>query len=116
MKNAISIDSINILIEYQLFTLKKYNQLPAQLSQLELLTPGENDSDKQWHQWTNQIESAWLEALELDKEAITFSESEAKALRDYLYANELLIRCKQSAVRVSRKAWEDLEARLLTLA
>ena len=40
---------------------------------------------------------------------------EAKALRDYLDANKLLIRCKQSAVRISRKAWEDLEARLLIL-
>ena len=77
--------------------------------------PGEDDSFEQWRQWADQLEFAWLDALELDKEALTLSQAEAEALRDYLYANELLIRCQKSAVRVSRKAWEDLEARLLTL-
>ena len=74
-----------------------------------------NASSEQWLQWAGQLESTWLEALDLDKEIITFSEAEAKALRDYLDANKLLIRCKQSAVRISRKAWEDLETKLLTL-
>ena len=103
------------LIEAQFFTLEKLGQSLTQLSHLEQSIPSEGSSSEQWRQWVNQLESTWLEALELDKEAITFSREEAEALRDYLYANELLIRCKESAVRVSKKAWEDLEARLLTL-
>ena len=111
---ARAIASIYTLIDDQFFTPEKFNQLPAQLSHLKQSILGENDSE-QWRQWADQLESAWLEALNLDKEALTFSETEAKALHDYLYANELMIRCKESAIRVSRKAWEDLEARLLTL-
>ena len=107
--------SFNTLMEAKFFTLEKLGQLPTQLSQLKQSIPGENSSSEQWRQWADQLESAWLDALELDKEAITFSQAEAEALQNYLYANELLIRCKESAVRVSKKAWEDLEARLLTL-
>lgn len=65
--------------------------------------------------WANQLEFIWLEALELDVEDITFSWEEAGALQNYLYANELLIQCKEAAIRVSRREWEALERRLLTL-
>ncbi len=54
------------------------------------------------------------EALELSQESVTFSDEEAEALKNYLYATELLIRCKESAIRVSRSEWDSLEARLLT--
>ncbi len=38
---------------------------------------------------------------------------EAKALGDYLYANHLIIQCKQAAVQVSPQTWEAIEARML---
>ncbi len=114
MAIASTIASVKTLIRNQFFTLRKFDKLPAQLSQLIQSIPRGYDSE-QWSQWTDQLEFSCLEALALDKDAITFSETEAKAFQDYLYANELLIRCKQSAVRVSRKAWEELEARLLKL-
>ena len=109
--------SINELINAQVFKLKNLSidQLYAQLTQLQQSIPGEDDSSEQWLQWADQLESAWPNALNLTKEDLTFSKAEAEALQDYLCTNELLICCKQSAVRVSRKAWEDLEARLLTL-
>ncbi len=49
------------------------------------------------------------------RKSITFSDEEAEALRNYLYANELLIQCKEAAIRVSRSEWEALERRLLTM-
>ncbi|MFN6518487.1 MAG: NACHT domain-containing protein [Nostoc sp. CreGUA01] len=41
---------------------------------------------------------------------------EAKALGDYLYANHLIIQCKQAAVRVSPQTWETIEARMLLVS
>jgi hypothetical protein len=43
------------------------------------------------------------------------SDDEAKALADYLYACELMVRCKESAVRVSPQTWEAIEGRMLTV-
>ncbi|WP_242058046.1 MULTISPECIES: NACHT C-terminal helical domain 2-containing protein [Nostoc] len=44
---------------------------------------------------------------------VSLSEEEAEALGDYLYANHLIIQCKQAAVRVSPQTWEAIEARML---
>ncbi|NEZ57704.1 hypothetical protein DXZ20_18970 [Leptolyngbyaceae cyanobacterium CCMR0081] len=56
----------------------------------------------------------FLTFFHLEKELITFSLEEAQAQANYLYATKLIIDCKNSAVRVSRKQWEAIEARLLT--
>lgn len=77
--------------------------------------PSPDSSSEAWSQWAKQLRLIWLEALELDEEAVAFSYEEATALKDYLYVTELLIRCKESAIRVSRIDWEALEARLLTI-
>lgn len=34
-------------------------------------------------------------------------------LESYLYANSLIIQCKQAAVEVSPKAWKAIEERML---
>ena len=68
-----------------------------------------------WNTWADQLQAVWLEALELSKADIDFSYEEAKALQNYLYANELIIQCKEAAIRVSRCEWEALEQRLLTM-
>ncbi|MCC5629391.1 hypothetical protein LC613_15480 [Nostoc sphaeroides CHAB 2801] len=44
---------------------------------------------------------------------INLFKEEAKALENYLYANYLIIQCKQAAVRVSPQTWEAIEARML---
>ena len=78
-----------------------------------LLTNGA--SSNEWNSWADQLQLIWLDALELSKADIDFSCKEAEALQNYLYANELIIRCKEAAVRVSRREWKALEQRLLTL-
>lgn len=41
------------------------------------------------------------------------SESSKEIINDYLRINSLIISCKQSAVRISRKEWEAIESRIL---
>ena len=51
----------------------------------------------------------WCSGLGLDRELLNLSETEVEALEDYFYICELIIRCKESAVRVSREVWESIE-------
>lgn len=54
-----------------------------------------------------------LNASNLSPDIINLSQKKAKALKNYLYANHLIIQCKQASVRVSPKTWEAIEARML---
>ena len=76
--------------------------------------PDPGVSSCEWRSWENQLQQIWLDEFGLGLEAIQLSQEESGALENYLDATELIIRCKQSAVRVSRTAWEALERRLLT--
>lgn len=77
-------------------------------------TPNADAPYQDWHDWGNRLEALWLEAIGLSREELTFTQEEANALADYLYATELLLRCKEAAIRIPKQAWADLEARLLT--
>ena len=92
-----------------------FKSIVVKRSYHQLIIPDANSSPGEWQMWTNQLQLIWLEALNLDIEDVTFSHEEARALRNYLYVNELLIQCKEAAIRVSRSEWEALERRLLTL-
>ncbi|MEM9949859.1 MAG: hypothetical protein AAF810_27835 [Cyanobacteria bacterium P01_D01_bin.36] len=69
-----------------------------------------------WQTWADDLEALWLDTLGLRRVDLTFSSEEAEALREYLYVTDLLIRCKDAAVRIPKQAWADLEARLLTVS
>jgi len=68
-----------------------------------------------WQNFADQLLETFLSFFHLDRELITFSQTEAQALEKYLYTVRLIIDCKNSAVRVSRKEWEATESRLLTV-
>ena len=55
----------------------------------------------------------WCEALNLDSELLSLSPADVQALNNYLYITELMVRCKQSSVRVSRDVWEEITRRML---
>jgi len=82
---------------------------------MEDCIPDEDAAPEAWRRWADELEAIWLGAFDLTKEMITFAKADAEALEHYLYLTELLIRCKDSAVRVSKTEWAALEARLLTL-
>jgi tRNA isopentenyl-2-thiomethyl-A-37 hydroxylase MiaE len=46
---------------------------------------------------------------------LSLSTEEFRALEKYLKVVKLILDCKDAAVRVSRTAWEQLEAKLLTV-
>lgn len=46
---------------------------------------------------------------------VILSDDEINALSDYLYVNELILQCKDSAIYINREEWESLEKRMLTI-
>ncbi len=60
-----------------------------------------------------QILQTLLKAFRLNPELVNLSEEEAEAWKNYFYANYLMMRCKDAAVRVSPKTWAEIEERML---
>jgi hypothetical protein len=52
-------------------------------------------------------------SLHLARELVNLSRKKQRHLSNYLYANRLSCRCKEAAVWVSAKTWENIESRML---
>ncbi|MGB3614764.1 MAG: hypothetical protein WBA10_13305 [Elainellaceae cyanobacterium] len=112
--SARAIDGVNQMVELQLFNARGLTELAQQLIDIKQAVPNESAAMGDWLQWRNWLMAAWLNGFDLTEEDITLSRKDAEAFNNYLYLTELIIRCKESAVRVSKKEWEAIEAQLLT--
>ncbi|NEQ54202.1 MAG: NACHT domain-containing protein [Leptolyngbya sp. SIO3F4] len=109
-----AINSAIYLSKAKIFSTLAFQELPNQLKILKEKIPQSSASAEQWHSYADELETTYLNALELTAEDISLSREEWNCLSDYLYANELLLRCQRSSIGISRKAWESLKERLLT--
>lgn len=92
-----------------------FNSIAAGLSTYQQEMPDvEKGTSEQWNKFSNNLLLFWLKTLELSKNDIRFFSNEVQSLSDYLYANELILRCKESAVYLYREQWASLEKRMLT--
>ena len=98
-----------------IFGSPKFSDLPDQLKRRSEQIPNEKDASEAWQAWADEIEMLWLDALGLKRGDLAFDLEETEALSDCLQATVLLIRCKEAAVRIPKREWAELEARLLTV-
>ncbi len=77
--------------------------------------PNKEASREEKEKFLDSSYSLWCSALGIDPEITRLSTDESKALANYLYICELMIRCKESATRVSPDVWEDIESSILTV-
>jgi len=92
-----------------------WTELIAQLTALKDRFPDANQSDQIDLAFFDRFLDTWCNALHLNPEILKLSYEEVKVLRDYLYANYLIIKCKEAAVRISAKSWEEIESRMLVV-
>jgi hypothetical protein len=90
-----------------------FNVLIERLRVLRSEAPTASQSDTTMQALNDRMSRVWLNALRLDPELVNLTEQELKALENYLYANWLMVRCKQAAVRVTPATWGAIEARML---
>jgi len=92
-----------------------WTELIAQLTALKDRFADANQSEQIYLAFLNCLVDTWCHALHLNPEILTLFEEEAEALGDYLSANLLIIQCKEAAVSISPKTWEEIESRMLVV-
>ena len=92
-----------------------WTELIAQLTALKDRFPDANQSDQIDLAFFERFLDTWCNALDLNPEIVKLSYEEVNVLRHYLYANYLIIKCKEAAVRISPKTWEEIESRMLVV-
>jgi hypothetical protein len=92
-----------------------WSDLTSQLRLLDTIWKTTSSFSEAYLSFFNQVSFIWINALFLNPEWLNLSEMEIRAFHDYLYANELILQCKKSALRISPQIWTDIEERMLTL-
>lgn len=103
------------LAQLNIFTPVDFPRLISQLEAMRLELP-QNDCHLIMETNSEKIWNLWINALNLEPEWLDLSQSEFVDLDNYLYANELMIRCKEAALRVSPQVWDEIESRMLTVS
>jgi hypothetical protein len=111
----LTIASAEELKKIKIFKEVNWTELIVQLRELEKQLP-DREQPKQIHlAFADRLVDTWCHALHVNPEIVKLSEEEAEALGDYLLANIFIIPCKEAAVRISAKTWEEIESRMLVV-
>lgn len=92
-----------------------FKLLLDRLKILQTRTPDDSELPRIRQAFVERIYRTWFYSLQLNQEWINLSAAELAALAGYLYANEVILRCKEASVRVSREKWQVLEERMLAV-
>lgn len=92
-----------------------FRQLVSQLNDFKSQILAQSQSMEMHTQFIDMMRRCWLDALHLNQGLLTFSRDDTTALENYFYANNLMVQCKDSAVRVSPQVWAEIEERMLTV-
>lgn len=99
----------------KIFKEVNWSEFIVQLRELQKQLP-DTDQPEQIHlAFADRFLDTWCHALHLNPEIVKLSDEEAQALEDYLSANYSIIQCKEAAVRISAKTWEEIESRMLVV-
>ncbi|MCL6435696.1 MAG: NACHT domain-containing protein [Leptolyngbyaceae cyanobacterium HOT.MB2.61] len=101
------------LARFNIFKNIHFEVLIARLKEIKEQAPDIRQPASVLQAFHNRIFQIWFNTLKLDPAWTNLSGEELSKLERYLYANWLLVRCKQAAVRVSPKTWIAIEERML---
>lgn len=87
--------------------------LSNRLESLSSQAPSYDQPFEVREEFRNKISRTWFQTLYLPVELNRISHREVEALENYLYVNLLIVQCKNMAIAVSLKTWEEIESRIL---
>lgn len=99
----------NVLKFLDIFSSDISGVLAGQIELLKSQVPDDSQPFEIHEAFTLQLLESCTNALGLNRELLNLSIDEIQSLTDYFYVCKLTIRCKESAVRVSRDVWESIE-------
>ncbi len=91
------------------------SNLIAELEAMNTQVPSDSEPVEVQRTFANCIHQAWCDALHLDPTWLDLTKAEIQSLENYLYANLLIVQCKEAAFRVSPQVWDAIESRMLTV-
>ena len=98
----------------EVFTQTDFPQLTRQLEALKNQIPSPQQSTAIKLKFIDTVRGLWLDAFQLTPELINLSLEEAIEIdQKYFYLNWLIIQCKEAAVKVSPKTWQEIEDKML---
>jgi hypothetical protein len=108
---------VPIIHELEIFSVVDFELLIKNLQMLEIETPKiERVYDRESYNllrcFVDRVFQVWAESLSLQQEWKAIFRTEGE-LWNYLYANEMVIACKERAVKISLKTWESVLERML---
>jgi hypothetical protein len=112
--NANAIYNIGEIEKLQIFNQKlNFTVLLPQLETLEAKISDDKQPEEVHLAFAKKFIETLLNGFNLTPEMVNLSEEEIKDLDKYLYANYLIIQCKEAALSVSKQIWETIETRML---
>jgi NACHT domain len=111
----LAIELAQELKKIKIFKEVNWTQLIVQLEELQKQLPDADQPEQIHLVFFDRFLDTWCNALHVNPEIVKLSQEEAKALGDYFSANYLMIQCKEAAVRISAKTWEEIESRMLVV-
>lgn len=106
-------DLVSAIEKTKILSSIDFKTLVARLDALSIERPRQEETLKIHQKFLIQIQKTWLEALHLNPNLIDLSQAELETLGDYLYANYLILQCRETSVRVSKATWDAIESRML---
>jgi GTPase SAR1 family protein len=106
----------DIYMAYHLSELRIFGEIKFDLllHQLLMLKKSVYDPEER-RKRSNQLRQKVIQMLNYNPEWDTLLPEEVANLEKYLYLNEMLIRCKQAAIKVSPRTWQRIENNMLTV-
>jgi len=115
--NAITkaINLARYLEEIKIFKAVDSTRWIARLKELKVKIPNNQEPIQVRRKFVNRIHQTCLAALALSPDLLNLSQEQVEAWGNYLYANKLMLQCKEAAVRVSPETWNAIEGRMLLI-
>ncbi|WP_055076919.1 NACHT domain-containing NTPase [Pseudanabaena sp. 'Roaring Creek'] len=93
-----------------------FQNLRSKLDNLYAQAPNYEQSIEVREQFRSQISLTWAQTLYLPLDSNHLSLLEIENLENYLYANLLMVQCKNAAIAISPVTWNKIESRIFRVA
>ncbi|MGF1600966.1 MAG: NACHT domain-containing protein [Thermosynechococcaceae cyanobacterium] len=114
LARALLLASASALASTQVFNSSvDFAPVIEEIGSLPSLIANNQVSAKQLQTISDRLPQLCHNALNLDLTFLDISSVDAGKLLSYLYIHNLMVQCKEAAVRVSRNAWEEIESTML---
>ena len=109
------IDATDELEQLQIFNYEEFTNLAVNLSKLKGEIPKYKQPQEKFNKFIEEFQISLLDGFKIMSEMINLSNEDLEKIQEkYLYANELIIDCKKSAIGENSPLWwEEIEDRML---